>query len=128
MLFYHVWTTLLIYRDGSNNVVQVCSFLELWTVCSKVHEQQNKPVNNIVEAGQFNHVQAGQFNHVQAGQFNHVQAGQFNHVQAGQFNHVQAKTSCMFLCVCNILDFYIQIEPKILLTASKKNDKALFTC
>ena len=33
-MFYHVWTTLLIYHDGSNNVVQVCSFIKPWTVCS----------------------------------------------------------------------------------------------
>ena len=26
-MFYHVWTRLLIYHDGSNNVVQVCSFI-----------------------------------------------------------------------------------------------------
>ena len=32
-------TTLLIYHDGSNNVVQVCSFIKPWTVCSNMHEQ-----------------------------------------------------------------------------------------
>ena len=31
-----------------------------------VPTRMNKPVNNIVQAGQLNHVQAGQFNHVQA--------------------------------------------------------------
>ena len=38
-MFYHVWTWLLIYHDGSNNVVQVCSFIKPWTVCSNMHEQ-----------------------------------------------------------------------------------------
>ena len=33
-MFYHVWTWLLFYHDGSNNVVQVCSFIKPWTVCS----------------------------------------------------------------------------------------------
>ena len=33
-----------------------------------VPTRMNKPVNNIVQAGQLNHVQAGQFNHVQARQ------------------------------------------------------------
>ena len=36
---YHVLTWLLIYHDGSNNVVQVCSFIKPWTVCSNMHEQ-----------------------------------------------------------------------------------------
>ena len=27
-MFYHAWTTLLIYHDGSNNVVQVCSSIK----------------------------------------------------------------------------------------------------
>ena len=38
-MFYHVWTWLLIYHDGSNNVVQVCSFIKPRTVCSNIHEQ-----------------------------------------------------------------------------------------
>ena len=38
-MFYHIWTWLMIYHDGSNNVVQVCSFIKLWTVCSNIHEQ-----------------------------------------------------------------------------------------
>ena len=38
-MFYHVWTWLLIYHDGSNNVVQVCSFIKPRTVCSNMHEQ-----------------------------------------------------------------------------------------
>ena len=38
-MFYHAWTWLLIYHDGSNNVVQVCSFIKPWTVCSNMHEQ-----------------------------------------------------------------------------------------
>ena len=80
-MLYHVWTWLLIYRDGSNNVVQVCSFIKPWTVCSNMHEQacqqpclnwpaqpcsslsttMFKPVNNYVQAGQLNrHVQACQ--------------------------------------------------------------------
>ena len=33
-MFYHVWTTLLIYHDGSNNVVQICSFIKPWAVWS----------------------------------------------------------------------------------------------
>ena len=37
-MFYYVWTWLLIY-DGSNNVVQVRSFIKPWTVCSNMHEQ-----------------------------------------------------------------------------------------
>ena len=37
-LFYHVWTKLLIYHDGSN-VVQVCSFIKPWIVCSNMHQQ-----------------------------------------------------------------------------------------
>ena len=32
-------TGLFIYHDGSNNVVQVCSFIKPWTVCSNIHEQ-----------------------------------------------------------------------------------------
>ena len=38
-MFQHAWAWLLIYRDGSNNVVQVCSFIKPWTVCSNMHEQ-----------------------------------------------------------------------------------------
>ena len=38
-MFYHVRIWLLIYHDGSNNVVQVCSFIKPWTVCSNMHEQ-----------------------------------------------------------------------------------------
>ena len=38
-MFYHVWTWLLIYHDGSYNVVQVCSFIKPWTACSNMHEQ-----------------------------------------------------------------------------------------
>ena len=38
-MFYHAWTWLLIYHDGSNNVVQVRSFIKPWTVCSNMHEQ-----------------------------------------------------------------------------------------
>ena len=37
--FYHAWTWLLIYHDGSNNVVQICSFIKPSTVCSNMHEQ-----------------------------------------------------------------------------------------
>ena len=72
-MFYHTWTLLLIYHDGSNNVVQVCSFIKPWTVCSNMHEQAcQQPCSSI----QLNHVQAGQPNHVQAGQLNYVQACQ----------------------------------------------------
>ena len=39
-MFYHVWTTLLIYHDGPNNVVQVCSFIKPWTGCFNIHELQ----------------------------------------------------------------------------------------
>ena len=38
-MFYHAWTWLLIYHDGSNNVVQVCSFIKPRAVCSNMHEQ-----------------------------------------------------------------------------------------
>ena len=38
-MFYHAWTWLLIYHNGSNNVVQACSFMKPWTVCSNMHEQ-----------------------------------------------------------------------------------------
>ena len=38
-MFYHVWTWLLIYHDGSNNAVQVCSSIKPRTVCSNMHEQ-----------------------------------------------------------------------------------------
>ena len=38
-MFHHVWTWLLIYHDGSDNVVQVCSFIKPWTVCSNMHQQ-----------------------------------------------------------------------------------------
>ena len=38
-MFCRVWTTLLIYHDGSNNAVQVCSFIKPWIVCSNIHEQ-----------------------------------------------------------------------------------------
>ena len=78
----------LIYHDGCNNAVQVCSFIKPWTVCSNIHEQafqqhcsswpaqpcsslsittfklasstMFKPVNNHVKAGQLNHVEACQ--------------------------------------------------------------------
>ena len=39
ILWQLVWTWLLIYHDGSSNVVQVCSFIKPWTVCSNMHEQ-----------------------------------------------------------------------------------------
>ena len=46
-MYYHVWTWLLIYHDGSNNVVQVCSFIKPWTVCSNMHEQAcQQPCSN----------------------------------------------------------------------------------
>ena len=67
-MFYHVWTWLLIYHDGSNNVVQVYSFIKPWTTEQSVPTCMNKPVNNHVQAGQLNHVQTGQLNHVQASQ------------------------------------------------------------
>ena len=38
-VFYRVRTTLMIYHDGSNTVVQDCSFIKPWTVSSKMHEQ-----------------------------------------------------------------------------------------
>ena len=38
-MFYHAWTWLLIYYDGSNNVVQVCSFMKRWIIWSNVHKQ-----------------------------------------------------------------------------------------
>ena len=38
-MFYHAWTTLLIYHNGSNNVVQVCLFIKPWTVRSNMHGQ-----------------------------------------------------------------------------------------
>ena len=44
-MFYHAWTWLLIYHDGSNNVVQVCLFIEPWTVCSNMHEQDLMIIN-----------------------------------------------------------------------------------
>ena len=45
----------LIYHDGSNNVVQVCSFIKPWTlVCSNTHEQLSTIL--LHEAGQLNHV------------------------------------------------------------------------
>ena len=39
-MFYHVWTTLLIYHDGSNDVVQLCSFIKPWTVCYNMNKCQ----------------------------------------------------------------------------------------
>ena len=39
ILWQLVWRWLLIYRDGSNNVVQIYSFIKPWTVCSNMHEQ-----------------------------------------------------------------------------------------
>ena len=38
-MFYHARTWLLIYHSGSKNVVQVCSFIKPWTVCSNMHER-----------------------------------------------------------------------------------------
>ena len=38
-MFSHAWTWLLIYHDGSNNVVQVSSLNKPWTVCSNMHVQ-----------------------------------------------------------------------------------------
>ena len=71
-MFYRVWTWLLIYDDGSNNVVQVCSFNKSWSLFQ--HAWKNLSTT---------HVQAGQLNHVKSDN-NTVQAGQFNHVQACQ--------------------------------------------
>ena len=34
-MLYHVWTTLLIYNDGSDNVVQLCSFIKPWSLRSE---------------------------------------------------------------------------------------------
>ena len=45
-MFYHVWTWLLIYHDGSNNVVQVCSFIK--PIEQSVPTCMNKPVNDTV--------------------------------------------------------------------------------
>ena len=60
-MFYRAWTWLLIYHDGSNNVVQVVQVCDR----SSSHEQSvpicmNKPVNNHVQAWQLNHVQSSQ--------------------------------------------------------------------
>ena len=38
-MFYLAWTTPLIYHDRPNNVVQVCSFIKPWKVCSNMHFQ-----------------------------------------------------------------------------------------
>ena len=38
-MFYHAWTWLLIYHNRSNNVVQVCSFIEPWAVYSNMHKK-----------------------------------------------------------------------------------------
>ena len=110
-----------IYHDGSNNVVQLCSFIKPRTVCSNMHDQacmstilfklaswtmSKLASSTMSKLASSTNVQVGQLNIVQVGQPNHVQAGQPNHVQAGQLNHVQvcqqAKTSCAFLHVyCN---------------------------
>ena len=119
-----------------NNVVQACSFIKPWTVCSNMHEQacqqpcsswpaqpwtslsttmfklasstMLKPVNNHVQAGQFNHEQACQ-QPCSSWQLNHVQACQ-QPCSSWQLNHVKAcqqeKTSCAFLrvyCNCTVL-------------------------
>ena len=38
-MFYHAWTWLLIFHDGSNKTVQVCSFIKPWIVWSNIHKQ-----------------------------------------------------------------------------------------
>ena len=125
-MFYHVWTTLLIYHDGSNSVVQVCSFNKPWTVCSNMHEQTCQQHCSSWPAQPCSRWPSGHgfgcASYVQpaclyleirgrtltrvwtiASTTLHVQAVQLNHVQAGQLNHVQvcqqAKTSCAFLRV-----------------------------
>ena len=98
-MFYHVWTWLSIYHDGSNNVVQVCSFIKPWTLCSNMHEQacqqpcSSWPVQpcSSLSTILFKLASSTMFKSVN----NTVQAGQLNHVQACQ----QAKTSCVFLPV-----------------------------
>ena len=63
----HAWTWLLVYHNGTNNLVQVCSFTKqrAWTSLSAAmfklaSSTMSKPVNNTVQAGQLNHVQACQ--------------------------------------------------------------------
>ena len=89
-MFYHAWTTLLIYHDGSNDVVQVCSFIKPWTVCS-------------------NHWQTCQ-QHCSSWPAQSCSSWPAQ-VQACQ----QPKTSCAFLCVykktlhCNLQQVYKSI-------------------
>ena len=84
-MFYHAWTTLLIYHDGSNNVYK--------SVCSSSHEQpvptcMNKPVNNHVQAV----TSSTMFKLASSTMFKPVN----NHVQDCQ----QAKTSYAFyVCI-----------------------------
>ena len=123
-MFYHAWTWLLIYHDGSNNVVQVRSFIKPWTVCSNMHEQAcqqpcsswpAQPCHQVCQqpcsswsaqpCSSLSTTMSKPVNHVQAGQINHVQAGQLNHVQAGQLNHVQPvnrqkQAVCFYVCIC----------------------------
>ena len=86
-MFYHVWTTLLIYHDGSNNVVQVCSFIKPWTVCSNTHEPGCQQHCSSLSTTMFKLVSSTMFKPVN----NHVQAGQLKYVQV----YRQEKT-CVF--------------------------------
>ena len=112
-MFYHAWTWLLIYHDGSNNVVQVRSFIKPWTVCSNMHEQAcqqpcsswpAQPCHQVCQQPYSSwsaqpcsslsttmlKLVSSTLSTTMSKPVNHVQAGQINHVQAGQLNHVQA--------------------------------------
>ena len=112
-MFYHAWTWLLIYHDGSNNVVQVRSFIKPWTVCSNMHEQAcqqpcsswpAQPCHQVCQqpcsswsaqpcsslSTTMLKLVSSTLSTTMSKPVNHVQAGQINHVQAGQLNHVQA--------------------------------------
>ena len=95
---------LVIYQDGSNNVVQVCSFIKPWTIWTSLSTTLFKLA--MFKLDQLNHVEACQqpcsnwpaqsCSSLSTTMFkpvnNHVQTSQLNHVEACQ----QAKTICAF--------------------------------
>ena len=85
-MFYHVWTTLLIYHDGSHNIVQDCSFIKPWTVSSNIHQQACQQPGSSWPAQPCSGLSTTMFKLTSSTMFKPVN----NHVQAGQLNHVQA--------------------------------------
>ena len=99
-MYYHAWTWLLVYHDGSNNIVHYKS------VRSSSHEQSvptcmNKPVNNTVY---FKLANSTMFKLANSTMFKLASSTMFNHIQPCSAQLCSqacqlAKTSCAFLCV-----------------------------